>query len=108
MSSYAAALFQAAERLDETPEELLNGGARDALRVLADSVQERDSTAIARGIDKATVSALWDRADALLRSTPSSEDELFPTAADAAVVLYGAAWVLGSDSVRREDILALV
>ena len=108
MSAYATELFKAAERLDEKPEELRNGGASDALRVLADSVEERDSTAMARGIDKATVSALWDRADALLRSAPSSDAELFPTAANAAVVLYGAAWVLGSDSVGREDILALM
>jgi hypothetical protein len=108
MSSHATDLFKAAGRLDEKPEELLNGGATDALRVLADSVEERDEAAAARGIDKATVSALWDRADALLRSAPSSEDELFPTAANAAVVLYGAAWVLGSDSVGREDVLALM
>jgi hypothetical protein len=106
MTSYATDLFSVAERLDERPKELLNGGAAAALEVLAESAEERDRITSSRGIDSGRASTLWDHATALLQSPEAGE--LFSVAAEAAVTLYSAAWVLSSDEVTNDDLLALM
>jgi hypothetical protein len=107
MNTNAADLFLAAERLDESPIELLNGGAADALRALDASASEAEAVAGERGIELSTVNALWERAGARLRAVPDP-DAVFAVAADAAVLLYAAAWVLDSDSVTTEQLLNLL
>jgi hypothetical protein len=104
MTPQVADLFGVAVRLDETPTELLNGGAADALRALAAITP--DSVATLHGIEITEVRALWDRAGARLRETPGS-DQLFPAAAEAATLLYAAAWAASSESVTPEDLRSL-
>lgn len=100
-----ASLFSVAVRLDESPIELLNGGAADALCAL-DAVAP-EAVASLRGIEVTEVKALWDRASARLRELPAP-DQLFPAAAEAATFLYAAAWAVGSDSVTSEDLRVLM
>jgi hypothetical protein len=107
MNAVAASLFEAAERLDESPIELLNGGAHDALHALSRSSADAEAAANERGLDTAAVAALWQRADARLRATPPA-DAVFAAAADAASLLYAAAWVLDSDAVTTEEVLYLL
>jgi hypothetical protein len=107
-NSHAGTLFAVAERLDEFPEEFVNGGATDALAALAASKDERDAIAASRGIDESVVSSLWERAGALLRESPERTGNLYRAAADAATLLYGAAWVLGSEDAKTEDLSALM
>jgi hypothetical protein len=105
MNSQPTDLYRVAVRLDEEPEELLNGGASEGLRVLGTISPE--VVASERGIDLADVKALWDRAGARLSEVPAP-DELYPAAAEAATLLYGAAWIAGSDSATAEDVRALI
>jgi hypothetical protein len=105
MNSQPTDLYRVAVRLDESPEELLNGGAAEALRVL-NSVPPED-VATARGFEVAEVKALWDRADARLREIPGP-DELFPAAAEAATLLYAAAWAANSGAATAEGVRALM
>jgi hypothetical protein len=105
MTPSSADLFSVAERLDESPTELLNGGAADALRLLKASVPETEAVARTRGIDPEVVNALWERASARLRDVPEPS-AVFPAAAEAAALLYTAAWVLDSDSLTAEDLKA--
>lgn len=107
MTRCADELFSAAERLDESPNELLNGGAADALRALEASTKEAESVAQKRGIELSTVNALWERAGARLRAEPEP-DAVFAAAADAAVLLYAAAWMLDSESATTEGLLNLL
>ncbi len=100
-------LYRVATRLDETPVELLNGGAADGLRALAASSDAITTVAAERGIEATTARALWDRADARLRDIPDQQ-ALFPAAAEAAGLLYAAAWALGSASATTEDLQALL
>ncbi len=105
MTLEAADLFNVAVRLDESPTELLNGGAADALHAL-DAIAP-DSVASLRGIEVTEVEALWDRAGARLRTMPAPAD-LFPAAAEAATLLYAAAWAASSDSVTSEGLQSLI
>ena len=107
MTPHPNDLFSVAARLDESPTEILNGGAVDALSALAASAQQAEAAASARGIELATVSALWERAGIRLRELPDA-NEMFPAAAEAATLLYAAAWVLDSDSVTAEGLQALM
>ena len=107
MNAVAATLFSAAARLDESPIDLLNGGAIAALQALEDSMPKAEAVATERGIDPSAIAALWGRAGARLRATPA-DDAIFAAAADAAVLLYAAAWVLDSDSASTEDLLNLL
>jgi hypothetical protein len=105
MSARSADLFCVAVRLDEYPSELLNGGAADALRAL-DAVAP-EAVASRCGIEAADVQALWDRAGAHLRKMPA-DDMLFPVAAEAATLLYAAAWAVDAERVTSEDLRALM
>lgn len=107
MTSHHADLYTAAARLDESPTELLNGGAVDALSALEASAPDAEAVASARGIEQSDVSALWDRAGTRLRALPGSND-LFPAAAEAATLLYAAAWVLDSGSATTEGLQDLM
>lgn len=107
MTSCSADLLTAAERLDESPEELLNGGAIAALQALETCQTDIEAVAAAHGVDATTLNALWERAGARLRETPPLED-LFPAAADAAALLYSAAWVLVAESVTAEDLQSII
>ena len=98
-----AELLRVAERLDDSPTELLNGGAAEALRALSHSSTEIEEIARARGIEISAVNELWERASQRLRDVPD-EEEVFPAAAEAASLLYTAAWVLQSDSASSKDI----
>jgi hypothetical protein len=104
MTSQATDLFSVAVRIDECPTELLNGGAAEALRAL--DALAPDSVATLRGIEVTEVKALWDRAGACLRQTPAP-DELFPAAAEAATLLYAAAWVASSESATSDGLRSL-
>jgi hypothetical protein len=105
MDSQPTDLYRLAVRLDEEPEELLNGGASEGLRVL--SAISPEAVASERGIEVGEVKALWDRAGARLSAMPEPA-ELYPAAAEAATLLYGAAWVAGSASATVEDVRALI
>jgi hypothetical protein len=107
MTSCSADLFTAAERLDESPEELLNGGAVEALRALQSCQPEIEEVAARRGIDLTALNALWERASVRLRETPAPE-ELFPAAADAAGLLYAVAWALRADTVTPDDLRSMI
>jgi hypothetical protein len=107
MTSCSADLLTAAERLDESPEELLNGGATAALQALESCRTDVEAVAAAHGVDFPTLDALWERASARLRETPPLE-QLFPAAADAAALLYSAAWVLRAESVTTEDLQSMI
>ena len=99
----ADALFRAARRLDESPMAILNGGASDALRALDAAAPEVEGMAAARHIDAAAMNELWERAGARLREIPDS-DAVYEAAAEAASLLYTAAWVFGSDSATIDDV----
>ena len=105
MDSQPAELYRVAVRLDEEPEELLNGGASEGLRVLGEISPE--AVASARGIDAAEVRALWERAGTRLRTMPEA-GELYSAAAEAAGLLYGVAWVAGSASATTDDVRVFV
>jgi hypothetical protein len=107
MTSCSADLLTAAERLDESPEELLNGGAIAALQALESCQTDIEVVAAAHGIDLPALNALWEHARARLRETPTPE-QLFPAAADAAALLYSAAWVLRAESVTTEDLQSMI
>jgi hypothetical protein len=105
--SASADLFNAAVVLDESPVEMLNGGAAEGLRALEASAGLGAELAVRRNVDPDAIHSLWDRAATALRRSPDG-DELFPTAADAAVLLYAAAWFLGADdatTAQREQLL---
>jgi hypothetical protein len=87
--------------------ELLNGGAAEALLVLGASASETEGVARDRGIELAVISALWEQAEARLRDAPEPH-AVFPAAAEAAALLYAAAWVLESDAATTEDLRALL
>lgn len=108
MNANAADLYAAAERLDESPVELTNGGAADALRALEASAADAEVVAAERGIDVAAVQALWERAGARLRAVPADADAVFVAAADAAALLYSAAWIFNSDAATTEGLLNLL
>lgn len=105
--AHSGALFSAAERLDESPTELLNGGAAKALQILEACTAKAKTAASDGGVEPAAVDALWERAGARLRKMPEP-DELFSAAAEAASLLYAAAWVLHADSVTTEDLRSLM
>jgi hypothetical protein len=105
--SDSGALFRAATKLDESPAELLNGGAAEALQVLEQCEAEAAAAAASQGVESSAVDALWERAGARLQKLPE-QDELFPAAAEAASLLYAAAWVLHSDAVTTEDLRSLM
>jgi hypothetical protein len=105
MTSQPIDLFSVAVRLDESPEELLNGGATTALHTL--DAFSPEAAASKAGIGVADVKALWDRAGARLREVPEP-DELYPAAAEAANLLYAAAWVVNSESATSEDLQAFL
>jgi hypothetical protein len=105
MTSQSADLFSVAVRLDESPVELLNGGAAEALKAL--DAASPEAVASERGIDTSEVEALWARAGARLREVPG-QDELFPAAAEAATLLYAAAWLLDSDEATTDGLRALM
>lgn len=107
MTPSSADLYRVAERLDESPTELLNGGAADALRALDASAPETEAIARTRGIELSTMHALWERAGTRLREIPEP-DAVFSAAAEAAALLYTAAWVLESDSATTEDLKAVL
>jgi hypothetical protein len=106
MTPSSAALFHAAQRLDESPMALLNGGASDALRALDESASETETVARARGIEVSTMNDLWARAGSRLREVPA--DDVFAAAADAASLLYTAAWALNSESATTDDLRAVL
>ena len=107
MTASSADLLRVAERLDEWPMELLNGGAVDALSALDASAPEVQAVANTRGIELSTVNALWERAAARVREVPEP-DEVFAAAAEAAGLLYAAAWVMDSDSATTQDLRDLL
>lgn len=107
MTSHQTDLYAVAARLDESPTEMLNGGATDALGALAASAPEAEAVASSRGVEQATVKALWERADTRLRDLPGP-DELFAAAADAATLLYAAAWMLDSECATTDELEALM
>ena len=107
MTSRPNDLHSVAERLDETPTEILNGGSLDALNALAATAPTVAAVASARGIDTATVSALWERTGTRLRQLPDA-NELFPAAAEAATLLHAAAWVMDSESATAEGLRTLM
>lgn len=107
MTEHAVDLFNAAERLDESPMEILNGGAADALRVLDSSASEIATAAETCGIHDSYVDALLERAGSRLREVPEPVD-VYPAAAEAATLLYAAAWVLKGDDVTAEHLKDLL
>jgi hypothetical protein len=108
MTSTRDDLFSVAQMLDETPVELLNGGAADALRALAATAAEAEEVARTRGIELDAVHELWARANACLQDVPQL-DGLYPAAAEAAALLYTAAWVLDSpESATVADLRAVM
>jgi hypothetical protein len=107
MTESSAALFGAAQKLDETPMAMLNGGASDALSALNAAAPEVQIVARTRDIDVAVVNELWERAEARLREAPEP-DAVFEAAAEAASLLYVAAWVFGSESATTDDLRDLL
>lgn len=103
MTPISTALFHAAQRLDESPTAILNGGAYDALEALAAAAAETGAVAAARGIELSVMNELWARADACLREIPQGDD-VYPAAAEAASLLYMAAWAVGSDEATTEQL----
>ncbi len=82
---------------------MLNGGASDALEALEAAASETAEVARARDIDAAVIDELWARADARLRDVPE-QDAIYPAAAEAASLLYAAAWVIGSGDATTEQL----
>ncbi|HEY3864544.1 MAG TPA: hypothetical protein VGL54_00485 [Solirubrobacteraceae bacterium] len=107
MTTHQDDLYTVAARLDESPTEIMNGGAVAGLNALAVSAQAAEAAASAHGIEPTTVTALWERAGVRLRELPDA-NEMFPAAAEAATLLYAAAWVFDSDSVTAEGLQALM
>lgn len=107
MTSSSTALFLAAQRLDRSPMAMLNGGASDALDALDVAAPEIGTVAHARNIDVSLVNRLWARADARLRDVPQ-HDAVYPAAAEAASLLYTAAWVISSDDATTEQLRDLL
>lgn len=105
MTAQAADLLSVAVRLDECPTELLNGGATEALRALDAAAPEAASGH--SGTVTEEIRALWERAGIRLREVPEP-GQLFPAAAEAATLLYAAAWALDSESVTAEDLHILM
>lgn len=105
--SASADLFNAALVLDESPITMLNGGAAVGLRALEASAGLGEELAVRRNVDPDAIHTLWARAATVLRRTPDA-DELFPTAADAAVLLYAAAWFLEADDVTTAQLEQLL
>jgi hypothetical protein len=103
MTPSSSSLFHAAQRLDESPLAILNGGASDALDALEAAAPETAAAAEARGIEVAVMNELWSRADARLREVPQGE-AVYEAAAEAASLLYMAAWAIGSDSATTEQL----
>jgi hypothetical protein len=106
MSPTSDALYRAAQRLDESPTTLLNGGASDALLALNASQGEITAVAHARGVEVSEMDALWTRAASSLREVPA--DNVYAAAAEAASLLYTAAWMIGSDTATSEDLRAVL
>lgn len=100
-------VYNAAVRLDETPVELLNGGADAGLRALEASAGLSQELATSWGVDHHAVADLWNRAETSLRAAPEA-DTLFEAAADAAVLLYAAAWFLQADEITADDLEQLL
>ena len=107
MTADPVALLRVAELLDDSPLELLNGGAAAALGALEESSPHVQGIAEARGIEPAVVTELWERANERLRNMPAADD-VFAASAEAASLLYTAAWVLESDSATTEDVRAVL
>lgn len=103
MTESSAALFRVAQRLDESPTAMLNGGASDALRALEEAAPETEAVARARCIDSSALDDLWQRAGDRLRDVPEP-DAVFEAAAEAASLLYTAAWIFASDAATDEDL----
>jgi hypothetical protein len=106
MTPTSDALFRAAQRLDESPMTILNGGASDALLALNEAASETESIAHARGIEVADVNELWSRAATRLREV--SVEDVYVAAAEAASLLYTAAWVLGSESATADELRSIL
>jgi hypothetical protein len=82
---------------------MLNGGASDALEALEAAASETAEVARGRGIDGAALDELWARTDARLREVPE-QDAIYPAAAEAASLLYTAAWVISSEDATTEQL----
>jgi hypothetical protein len=106
MTPYAAELFGAAVTLDESPEDFLNGGAAAGLQALHASASVASVIAAEKEIDPAIVDALWDQAVSRLTEMPAP-DNLFAAAAEAANLLYAAAWVLEAVELTADDVRVL-
>lgn len=107
MTPYAAELLGAAVTLDESPKDLLNGGASAGLRALRASASAANATAAEHELDPAVVDELWARAISRLTEIPASE-KLFAAAAEAANLLYTAAWVLEAGELTADEVRALI
>lgn len=103
----SAQLFVVAETLDESPAELLNGAASAGLHALDATAGEIAALASARGLDATSLEDLWSRAQHRLTEMPNPAD-VYEAAAEAATLLYAAAWVVESDSVTVEELASLV
>lgn len=107
MTEASSELQRVAETLDESPTELLNGGAAEGLRALNAATSELQGIADARGLELSTVNELWERASVRLSDVPD-EAALFPAAAEAAGLLYTAAWLMESEAATTEDVRDLL
>jgi hypothetical protein len=104
--SSADDLRQAAQRLDDCPSVMLNGGAHSALVALAKAADEGQQRADLWGLE-AEVTELWARATRQLEAVPSVE-ALYPAAANAAVMLYTASWFLTAPNPTAGDLQAIL
>jgi hypothetical protein len=100
--SGSQALFSAAVRLDELPRHTLAYEAGTALEALEQTHDAARDTAAQKGFDASLVDAVWGDAAARLRAGP--EDDLFRAAADAASLLYTAAWLLDTPEANGPEI----
>jgi hypothetical protein len=108
MMPLAAEVYNAAQKLDDTPIAILNGGAAEALRALQASAPEARRVADAHGVSLDEVYSLWERATARLSALPQTPDDVFPIAGEAASLLYTVAWLLDSEIITAEDLSALI
>jgi len=104
--THAAELFEAAVTLDESPDDLLNGGAAAGLQALRASAPVASAIAAEKELDPVIVDELWGRAVSRLTEMPAP-DELFAAAAEAASLLYTAAWMLEAGEPTADDVRTL-
>lgn len=96
-------LYRAAAQLDESPIDLRNGTAAEALHALEACAGTISEVAARHGLGVEKVELLWHRARTSLQQGADAED-VFASAAEAATLLYVAAWLLEVPAATASDL----